>query len=76
MNGGGITGTANPGVYAGETAGTLVMHQDALEFLELAPTIPVETAVEMHSLVGANLALGRLRSGMIRGSAVLLVDGS
>jgi D-arabinose 1-dehydrogenase-like Zn-dependent alcohol dehydrogenase len=43
---------------------------------ELAPTIPVETAVEMHPLVDANLALGRLRSGMIRGSAVLLVDGS
>jgi len=50
--------------------------QEALEFLELAPTIPVETAVEMHPLVDANLALGRLRSGMIRGSAVLLSDGS
>ncbi len=48
--------------------------QDALEFLELAPAIPVETAVEMHPLSDANLALERLRSGSIRGSAVLLVD--
>ena len=50
--------------------------QDALDFLELAPTIPVETAVEAHRLTDANVALDRLRSGLIRGSAVLLIDGS
>lgn len=48
--------------------------QDALDFLELAPTIPVETVVEAHPLGDANLALDRLRSGSIKGSAVLLVD--
>jgi propanol-preferring alcohol dehydrogenase len=50
--------------------------QDGLDFLELAPTIPVETAVETHPLADANLALERLRSGAIQGSAVLVVDGS
>jgi alcohol dehydrogenase, propanol-preferring len=49
--------------------------QDALDFLELAPTIPVETAVETHPLSDGNLALGRLRSGAVRGSSVLLPEG-
>jgi alcohol dehydrogenase, propanol-preferring len=49
--------------------------QDAFDFLELAPTIPVETAVETHPLSDANLALGRLRSGAVRGSSVLLLEG-
>ena len=48
--------------------------QDGTDFLELAPSIPVETAVETHPLSDANLALDRLRSGAIRGSAVLLVE--
>ena len=50
--------------------------EDAMDFLKLAPTIPIETAVEMHPLAAGNLALDRLRSGLVRGSAVLLVDGS
>jgi alcohol dehydrogenase, propanol-preferring len=50
--------------------------EDAQDFLKLAPTIPIETAVEVHPLAAANVALDRLRSGSIRGSAVLLVDGS
>ncbi|TMC12304.1 MAG: zinc-dependent alcohol dehydrogenase family protein [Chloroflexi bacterium] len=47
--------------------------QDAYDFLELAPTIPIETAVETHPLRDANLALDRLRSGAIHGSAVLTI---
>ena len=47
--------------------------QDAYDFLELAPTIPIETAVETHLLRDANLALDRLRSGAIHGSAVLTI---
>lgn len=48
---------------------------DGLDFLDLAPTIPVDTAVETHSLGDANVALDRLRSGAVRGSAVLVVGG-
>jgi propanol-preferring alcohol dehydrogenase len=47
--------------------------QDGIDFLKLAPTIPVETVVETHSLGEANVALERLRSGSIQGSAVLVV---
>ncbi len=47
--------------------------QDGIDFLKLAPTIPVETVVETHPLRGANVALDRLRSGSIQGSAVLVV---
>jgi propanol-preferring alcohol dehydrogenase len=49
--------------------------KDALDFLELAPTIPVDPAVETHPLSEANLALDRLRSGAVRGSVVLVVEG-
>jgi propanol-preferring alcohol dehydrogenase len=47
--------------------------QDGIDFLKLAPTIPVETVVETHPLREANVALERLRSGSIQGSAVLVV---
>jgi propanol-preferring alcohol dehydrogenase len=47
--------------------------QDGLDFLELAPTIPVETTIETHPLSDANQALERLRSGAIQGSAVLTI---
>jgi propanol-preferring alcohol dehydrogenase len=47
--------------------------QDGIDFLELAPTIPIEAFVETHPLSDANLALGRLRAGSILGSAVLVV---
>jgi len=47
--------------------------QDGIDFLELAPTIPVETVVETYPLHDANHALDRLRSGSIQGSAVLVV---
>ncbi len=45
---------------------------DGEEFLALAPTIPIRTEVETFPLEEANAALGRLRSGALRGAAVLL----
>jgi propanol-preferring alcohol dehydrogenase len=44
---------------------------DGDEFLGLAPDVPVNTEVEAFALEEANEALGRLRAGEIRGSAVL-----
>jgi propanol-preferring alcohol dehydrogenase len=46
--------------------------RDGEEFLELAPEVPVRTEVEEFPLESANEALDRLRSGRIRGSAVLV----
>ncbi|HMN46358.1 MAG TPA: zinc-dependent alcohol dehydrogenase family protein [Povalibacter sp.] len=45
---------------------------DGVEFLELAAKIPVATAVEVFPLTDANVALQRLRSGDLRGAAVLV----
>jgi propanol-preferring alcohol dehydrogenase len=45
---------------------------DGEEFLALAPTVPVRVAVETFALEEADLALARLRSGELRGSAVLI----
>ncbi len=47
--------------------------RDGEEFLALAPTIPVRTEVEVFPLAAANEALDRLRSGRVRGAAVLTV---
>jgi propanol-preferring alcohol dehydrogenase len=44
---------------------------DGEEFLSLAPSVPVRTEVETFSLEDANEALARLRSGALRGAAVL-----
>jgi len=46
--------------------------QDGEEFLALAPQIPVRTEVETFPLEEANDALQRLRSGELRGAAVLV----
>jgi propanol-preferring alcohol dehydrogenase len=46
---------------------------DAEEFLELAPRVPVRTEVETFPLEQANEALDRVRSGNLRGAAVLLL---
>jgi alcohol dehydrogenase, propanol-preferring len=46
---------------------------DAEEFLELAPRVPVRTEVETFPLEQANDALDRVRSGNLRGAAVLLL---
>lgn len=45
--------------------------KDAVEFLELAAEIPLETRFETHALTAANDALSRLRAGAVSGSAVL-----
>jgi alcohol dehydrogenase, propanol-preferring len=45
---------------------------DGEEFLALTPTIPVRTEVETFPLEEANEALRRLRSGALRGAAVLV----
>jgi alcohol dehydrogenase, propanol-preferring len=50
--------------------------QDGEEFLALAPEIPVRTEVEVYPLERANEALERLRSGALKGSAVLNIDAS
>jgi propanol-preferring alcohol dehydrogenase len=47
--------------------------QDGLEFLALAPQIPVHTTVAIHPLENANQALGLLRDGRVRGALVLAV---
>jgi propanol-preferring alcohol dehydrogenase len=46
--------------------------QDAEEFLELAPTIPIRTTVQTFRLEDANLALEALRKGQLTGAAVLV----
>ena len=47
---------------------------DGVEFLELAPRVPVKTTVEPFRLEEANTALTRLREGKITGAAVLVID--
>src|ERR671913_2090181 len=48
--------------------------QDGLDFLALAPEIPVRTETVPFPLEGANEALEALRDGKVRGAAVLFVD--
>jgi alcohol dehydrogenase, propanol-preferring len=47
--------------------------RDGEEFLQLAPRIPIRTETETYALDQANSALDNLRSGHVRGAAVLLV---
>jgi propanol-preferring alcohol dehydrogenase len=49
--------------------------QDGEEFLALAPQVPVRTEVETYPLEHANEALDAIRSGRLRGAAVLRVAG-
>ncbi|WP_342378197.1 zinc-dependent alcohol dehydrogenase family protein [Myxococcus stipitatus] len=44
---------------------------DALDFLVLAPSVPVRTEVKVFPLSAANEALTALREGQVRGAAVL-----
>jgi alcohol dehydrogenase, propanol-preferring len=50
--------------------------KDGVEFLALAPLVPVRTEVEPFPLSRANEALEKLRRGKIQGAAVLLVEES
>jgi alcohol dehydrogenase, propanol-preferring len=45
---------------------------DGEQFLELAPRVPVRTEVETHPLESAGEALQRVRSGALRGAAVVV----
>jgi propanol-preferring alcohol dehydrogenase len=47
--------------------------RDGEEFLALAPRVPVRTAVEVHPLEAANEAIDSIRSGSLRGAAVLRI---
>ncbi|MCG8696273.1 MAG: zinc-dependent alcohol dehydrogenase family protein, partial [Minwuiales bacterium] len=48
--------------------------RDAVEFLELAPKVPVRTHVAPYPLDQANRALEDLREGRLQGAAVLLPE--
>jgi propanol-preferring alcohol dehydrogenase len=45
--------------------------KDGIDFLALAPKVPVRTTIERFALTDANEALARLRDGRITGAAVL-----
>jgi propanol-preferring alcohol dehydrogenase len=46
--------------------------QDAIDFLQLAPKVPIKTRIEEFPLAQANEALEALRSGRLTGAAVLI----
>jgi alcohol dehydrogenase, propanol-preferring len=46
--------------------------EDGERFLALAPEVPVRTEVETHPLERADVALDRVRSGALRGAAVVV----
>jgi len=48
--------------------------QDAREFLDLAPRVPVRTDVHPYSLEDAGRALEDLRAGRFQGAAVIEID--
>lgn len=50
--------------------------RDAIEFLDLAPLVPVRTAVTCLPLEDANVALSRLRNGDVTGALVLIPSQS
>lgn len=50
--------------------------QDGVEFLELAPRIPVRTETVRFPLAEANEALRRLRAGELQGAAVLEIGAN
>jgi propanol-preferring alcohol dehydrogenase len=47
--------------------------QDGIDFLALAPQVPVRSAVEVFPLPEANTAVERLRAGDLQGAAVLVI---
>ena len=48
--------------------------KDGLEFLKLAPQVPVKTEITLFPLQQANEALAALKQGKIKGAAVLVMD--
>lgn len=49
--------------------------QDAIEFLQLAPKVPIRPHVTTYPLGEANAAIANLRQGNLVGAAVLLPEG-
>jgi propanol-preferring alcohol dehydrogenase len=49
---------------------------DGVEFLQIAPRVPVQTHVEPFGLADTNAALDRLRAGRIRGAAVISINAT
>ena len=49
-----------------------VTHRDAVEFLELAASIPIRTSVRTYPLAEANAALADLKAGTIGAAAAVL----
>jgi propanol-preferring alcohol dehydrogenase len=47
--------------------------RDGEEFLAIAPQVPIQTQIEVHPLEAANEAIDSIRSGALRGAAVLRV---
>ena len=47
--------------------------KDGLEFLELAPRVPIHTEVQSYPLADANRALADLRNGAVSGALVLTI---
>lgn len=48
--------------------------RDGVEFMQLAPEVPIQSSVTTYPLKEANKALDDLRTGKIEGSAVLAID--
>jgi propanol-preferring alcohol dehydrogenase len=46
--------------------------QDAVEFLKIAPRVPIRPHVTTFDLGEANTAIARLRAGKLTGAAVLI----
>jgi propanol-preferring alcohol dehydrogenase len=46
--------------------------QDAIDFLQIAPRIPIRPHVTTFDLTDANAAISRLRAGKLTGAAVLV----
>lgn len=53
---------------------TNLTRQDGIELLTLAPQVPIHSVVHVYPLKEANQALSDLRSGRIKGSAVIQID--
>lgn len=53
---------------------TNLTRQDGVEFLALAPQVPIQTAINVYRLEETNQALEDLRSGKVSGSAVIEIQ--
>jgi propanol-preferring alcohol dehydrogenase len=49
--------------------------QDGVEFIGLAPEVPVRTSIQVYPLAEANSAVDDMRHGRVVGTAVLKVGG-